>query len=128
MTVNCDYCGAPAELVGGDVLYPHRSDLVGKKFWRCVPCGAYVGTHANSKTHEPLGRLANAELRKAKQAAHALFDPFWHSQGWKRRRAYSWLAEQMGKTRAEAHIGKFDVPECQKLIAILNEQKERIEA
>lgn len=63
MKVVCDYCGADAKLVTGDVIYPHRHDLRARRFWQCVPCDAYVGTHANSLNHHPLGRLANAELR-----------------------------------------------------------------
>ena len=44
-SVDCDYCQKPAELVTGATIYPHRNDLAHLRFWRCVPCEAYVGCH-----------------------------------------------------------------------------------
>ena len=69
-TVSCPYCNAPAELVRGDVIYRGRPELHAKRFWRCAPCGAHVGCHAPNRRFgydgtQPLGRLANASLRKA---------------------------------------------------------------
>ncbi|MFV9178163.1 zinc-finger-containing protein, partial [Serratia marcescens] len=43
--VTCDYCGKPAALVRGFVIYPHRKDLANGYYWSCDPCGAYVGCH-----------------------------------------------------------------------------------
>lgn len=40
--VECPYCKSAAELVGGDVIYPHLPWLHDKKFWMCAPCDAYV--------------------------------------------------------------------------------------
>lgn len=59
----CPYCGKDSVLVNGHVIYPHRPDLLEKKFYWCKPCDAYVGCHPG--TANPLGRLANAELRRA---------------------------------------------------------------
>jgi hypothetical protein len=114
--VVCPYCTKPAQLVGGDVMYPHRSDLHEKKFYRCLPCGAHVGCHDG--TVNPLGRLANAELRQWKQRAHAAFDPLWQGGKMKRRDAYQWLADGLGIPFAEAHIGMFDVATCQRVIGM----------
>lgn len=77
--VCCDYCGRPARLVGGAEVYPHRPDLSSKRFWLCRPCDAWVGCHPKAEPRRgglgdgtvPLGRLANADLRRAKQRAHA---------------------------------------------------------
>lgn len=55
MTVKCDYCGKDAELVTGDVIYPHRSDLAPLKFWRCEDCEAYVGCHKQHPKWSPNG-------------------------------------------------------------------------
>lgn len=118
-SVTCDYCGQPAELVGGLVIYPHRHDLRNAKFWRCEPCGAYVGTHANSRKHVPFGRLAKPELRALKQQVHAAFDPLWQGRETSRSSAYGWLAEAMGIPHGECHIGKFDEQRCRDALVVL---------
>ena len=116
---DCPYCGNPSEMVTGQIIYPHRNDLYGKKFYRCKPCGAYVGCHPG--TDKPLGRLANAELRRAKSAAHAIFDPLWKNGSIKRAAAYKWLAENIGIDRKECHIGMFDVELCKRVVRICKE-------
>lgn len=110
MTVRCDYCGKEATLVTGMELYPHRPDLYYKPFWTCAPCEAWVGCHPN--TDQPLGRLANAELRKAKMAVHRKFDPVWKSRTVSRTKAYERLARAMGLTAEQCHIGMFDLEQC----------------
>lgn len=117
--VVCPYCRRAAELVTGAVIYPHRGELSKKWFWRCEPCDAYVGTHVNSHRHHPLGRLANAELRKLKQRVHAIFDPVWKKGGIDRKEAYKRLAERMGIPRADCHIGMFDEAQCRQALVIL---------
>lgn len=114
--MKCPYCGNEAELTTGSKVYPRRPDLASLKIWACMPCDAWVGTHKNSPTNAPLGRLANAELRKAKMAAHAAFDPYWKSGHVTRQKAYKMLAERMGLSKAEAHIGMFDVNQCRKVV------------
>ena len=116
--MKCDYCGNSAALVDGSVIYPHRPDLYHKWFYRCEPCGAFVGCHPNTKS--ALGRLANAELRKAKMAAHAAFDPIWKSGKKRRGSAYAWLADQLGIKQQDCHIGMFDVATCKRVIEICN--------
>lgn len=68
----CPYCGNPSRLVDSIEVYGNRS--YGMMYLcKCVPGWAYVGCHKG--TTVPLGRLADAELRAAKRAAHAAFDP-----------------------------------------------------
>jgi hypothetical protein len=113
-----------ATLVGGDVIYPHRADLATLKFWRC-PCGAYTGTHKNSKTHKPKGGLAHEPLRKARIAAHEAFDKRWRREPFGRRkhtaesrsRAYAWLREQLGMDR-NPHIGFMDEAQCARVVEV----------
>jgi len=126
----CPYCQKAADLVGGDVLYPQRPDLAALKFWRCEPCMAHVGCHkagawmvvAGKKIISdgtlPMGRLANAELRSAKQAAHAAFDPIWKSGFLSRRAAYTWLADVLGIPFDQCHIGEFDLQRCRQVVGI----------
>lgn len=114
--VNCDYCSKAAQLVTGDVIYPHRQDLYSLKFYLCNSCNAYVGCHKNSDG-APLGRLANAELRKAKSAAHAAFDPIWKSGKMTRNKAYELLAKSLRLDKKHCHIGMFDIETCEEVIA-----------
>lgn len=115
----CPYCDEISERVTGDVIYPHRRDLYQKNFYLCRPCDAYVGCHPGSDV--PLGRLANAELRKAKSAAHAAFDPKWKSGKLKRKNAYAWLADKLGIPRNDCHIGMFDVKKCREVVMACRE-------
>ena len=121
MTPVCPYCGKPSALVGGDTVYPHRPDLNEKNFYLCYPCNARVGCHPG--TTKPLGRLANAELRVAKIAAHAAFDPMWRDGSRKRKAAYKWLAEQLGVDVNACHIGEFDVETCRRVVEACKKQK-----
>lgn len=115
--VTCPYCQKAAEHVKGRTLYPTRLELAYKDFWRCAPCKAWVGCHA--RTTHPLGRLANAQLRKAKQAAHAALDPLWLSgpKG-KRSLVYKRLAAAMGLPESECHIGMFDIEQCERVVKL----------
>ena len=116
MIVICPYCNQPAQLVGGDVIYPHLPWLHGKMFYSCVPCGAYVGCHDG--TTQPLGCLANAQLRVAKMAAHTAFDPLWKSHRLTRTAAYRWLARELGIEVGDCHIGMFDVEQCRRVVEV----------
>lgn len=118
--VMCPYCGGKSALVGGNVIYPHRPDLHMLKFWQCAPCDAYVGCHKPNPRMgfdgtQPLGRLANAELRQAKSEAHDSFDWIWQDGHMKRKAAYAWLAKELGIPVERCHIGEFDVDMCQRV-------------
>lgn len=125
MRVICPYCDRDAKLVTGNVIYPHRADLQHLKFWHCSPCDAYVGCHkagmGQGDGTRPLGRLANAQLRKAKQAAHAAFDPLWKSGRMSRKEAYIWLAGAIGVSHANCHIGMFDIDACKAVKAAVEQ-------
>ena len=121
MNVSCPYCHKAAERVGGNTIYPHRPDLTHKAFWRCAPCKAWVGCHP--ETTKPLGRLANTELRREKQRAHAAFDPIWRSKEMSRKAAYRWLAEAIGASEANCHIGMMDVLACKAVVSAVTNRK-----
>jgi hypothetical protein len=112
--MTCNYCGAVADLVSGEVIYPHRHCLWGKMFWRCEPCKAWVGCHPGTIT--PLGTLANAELRHMRNRAHEAFDPIWDSGQLARTQAYHWLANRMGMRKEDVRIGQFNLAQCQRVI------------
>ncbi|MBK8583262.1 MAG: hypothetical protein IPL86_16035 [Flavobacteriales bacterium] len=122
--LNCQYCGRAAKLVRGVTLYPGHPETHDKYFWRCAPCGAHVGCHPRNKNTKgkpndgkiPLGSLANKELRRARNRAHAMFDPLWRKGKMKRGEAYSWLRETLGISKEACHIGRFDVELCNRTV------------
>lgn len=120
----CPYCGNPAHPATGADIYPHREDLHQRKFWRCEPCKAYVGCHIT--TGEPFGTLANARLRKLRNALHRVFDAHWlgFKYGERRKiartRAYQVLAAHMGIPFEDCHIGMFDEIQCQRAMNLCN--------
>jgi hypothetical protein len=132
MTKICRYCQQEAPLLR------HRQK--GYPYWKdygptyvCVPCGAWVGCHEG--TTNALGGLANAELREAKIAAHAAFDPLWQakirrdecSKAKARKAGYKWLSEQLGIPFERTHIGYMSLEECRKVVEVckaISTQKE----
>lgn len=116
--VYCDYCGRETEYVDSKVIYGKSYG----KIYLCRSCMAYVGVHKG--TDKPLGRLANAELRNWKKAAHAVFDPLWKYGRFRghRNAAYAWLAQKMGLPVEKTHIGMFDVGQCRKAIEIIEKE------
>ena len=124
----CPYCGKIPLLVDSKEIYHGRSYGM---IWLCRPCNAYVGTHKDSKDHKPLGRLANAELRKWKVITHDVFDKIWqkildekkYSKHIARNYAYKWLSEKMYLDLSDCHIGMFDVPQCKKVVEICSSTK-----
>lgn len=128
--VTCQYCNQPAKLVTGKVVYPHRSDLWSNKLWYCETDLAWVGCHPGNPTNEPLGILADAELRRLKMRVHALFDPLWGRfkgstlpskppfKG-NRSAAYHWLSGALGIPGEQCHVGMFTNERCKEALRVL---------
>lgn len=118
----CPYCGGATRLVDSAVIYGRSYGQA----WVCErypECDAYVGCHKG--TDKPLGRLANAALRQAKQQAHAAFDPLWQSGAMTRAAAYEWLAAQVGVDVEDCHIGFFDLAQCARVVMVCPDIEER---
>lgn len=115
MKVVCPYCGNRAKLVSSFEIYGAAAKDYGM-FWQCWPCDAYVGTHKNSAVHMPLGRLANKDLREWRRRAHSAFDPLWKSGRMKRKDAYALMCTALEIQPHQAHIGKFNVVDCKRLV------------
>lgn len=125
MSVTCPYCGDPAKLVSGDVVYPRNTGLKSKNFWMCAPCGAYVGCHPRSKSGKglgdgitALGMPANKALRSKRSQCHDLFDPEWKIGDKSRNHAYADLAKSLGIAGKDCHIGMFDMETCNRVIKL----------
>jgi len=129
MTVTCPYCGGDAELVDSAEVYDGRSY---GPIYLCRPCQAWVGVHkAGPLKWEPLGRLADAELRQWKRRAHDAFDVLWkakmatgYSKGIARRLGYRWLADTLGIEEHRCHIGMFDVDQCRRVVEVCSRRGE----
>lgn len=83
-------------------------------FYQCQNCNARVGCHKG--TTRPLGNLANEVLRLKRMETHRVYDAFWERRGMTRTQAYKWLAEQLQLTEGQAHIGSFEMDQCQMVI------------
>ena len=113
--VICPYCQQPAVLQSSKKVY-NGQDY--GPIWHCQPCGAWVGCHPG--TNNPLGSLANAELRRWRWRAHLHFDTLWKNKGiMTRTQAYEWLQNITRLSPEEAHIGKFDARECKRLVGVM---------
>lgn len=119
--IYCPTCNRDAELVGGDVIYPHREDLHHKQFWKCPEHDAYVGCHPG--TNKPLGRLADAATRRLKLNAHAAFDPLWKTKRMTRSGAYSWLAGKLGISPGACHMGSMSDDNLRRVVVVCQEFK-----
>lgn len=112
----CPYCGSAAVCIDSAEIY--RGHSYGW-MWKCSTCpDVYVSCHKG--TRKPLGRMANAELRAAKVAAHTAFDRLWKSGVMSRTDAYHWLTDALGLD-TQAHIGEMDIELCGRVVEVCRE-------
>ena len=95
-------------------------------FYGCAAYPTCKATHgAHKATGEPLGIPADEPTKVERMAAHALFDRLWQGgrahRKMNRYKAYGWMAAVMGLTRDEAHIGRFNAEQCQRLRVLVVE-------
>ncbi len=104
-TIFCVECNKEviAVRVTGDIIYPHRRDLHLKRFFKCLDCDNYVGTHRDSG--KPLGVIPSKELRKQRMKIHELIDPVWKNGTMKRGEMYQKIKEFLGY---EFHTAEID--------------------
>lgn len=114
--IKCENCKKEinANLIKGDVIYPHRPDLYSLYFWQCPICKNYVGTHKNSNKHAPLGTIPYQELKQARIKAHYYIDRLWKEKLYKRPEVYKLISDYMG---FHYHNGcTRSVEECEKAL------------
>ena len=117
MTETCHYCGGPIRLVPAEIVYgasTERLGLAGEKLYQCQNCNARVGCHRG--TTRPLGSVANEMLRLKRKETHEVFDGWWKEHHMSRTQAYKLLAHKLGIFSDQAHIGSFDMDQCQRVI------------
>lgn len=92
----CKRC-VKARLTDGSEIYPHRVDLGKLPFWKCDKCGNHVGCHHKTETPtQPLGVIANKEIRDVRQHLHALIDPIWKGGYLTRKELYRRIGQTLG--------------------------------
>lgn len=91
------------------------------RFWWCSGHPECPTTRRARDDGSPVGpfNTADAATRQWRQQAHAVFDPLWQGGGMPRDTAYAWLARTMRLPVQEAHIGRFTIVQCRKLIGLV---------
>ena len=115
----CRYCGGVVRLVPARKIYgasTERLGLAGEKIYLCQNCNARVGCHKG--TTRALGNVANEVLRLKRMEAHRVFDALWKSGRMTRTGAYRWLAGELHLRPDRAHIGGFEMDQCQRVIEL----------
>lgn len=122
----CRYCGGVVHLVPAAKIYGFAAKRLGiekEKFYQCQNCNARVGCHKGSM--RPLGNLANEVLRLKRMETHQVFDAFWKAQGMSRTQGYKWMAKKLKLPEDLAHIGGFEMDQCQKLINLCEKEQKK---
>lgn len=122
-------------ICSGNVIFTSNADIYGREYgsgkcYRCLNCGAYVGTH-KPRPREALGLLADKNMRRGKMMCHDVFDSKWRGKPKSRKKRndlYIWLAKQLSIPVEECHFGYFDLQMLREaykiLIKIKNEDLE----
>lgn len=127
MKIYCCECKTDIEarLTDGKEIYPHRKDLKSIPFWKCDACDNFVGCHhKTSNPTQPLGCIANSEIKNARIHIHSLLDSFWRGyQNWKLKRndIYNKLSEFLGERYHTANLR--DIETCRKVYKFLLDYK-----
>lgn len=104
--VRCPYCNELASLRPTRVSKGIRFDAK----WVCEPCDAYCPVG---------GTMANGVLRAMRIQLHKVFDCHWKFTHRSRSACYAALAEAMDITKAECHIGRFSIEQCEEAYGII---------
>ena len=114
MNINCGDCGAKMLLKKGEFGL----------FYGCIRYPVCKGVHgAHQNSGKPLGIPANRETIEWRKRAHAVLDPYVAKWFKNRREGYVFLQNIMGLNASEAHIGKFNIEQCKKLITLIEDSE-----
>ena len=95
--IHCPYCGSLATLRPASVIHGLSDISAGTYLYVCrrwPACDAYVT--ADRRTKQPLGTLANGDLRHKRILAHHALHSVQAQLGMNRDQSYRWLQTQMG--------------------------------
>lgn len=118
LTIECPYCKGDAVFMTSSA-HVYRQDY--GPIYDCRACDAYVGAYADGTSK---GTPANKELRAARRQAHNAFDPLWlgvSDRRGARTKLYCRLAAVMKVPASNAHIGHFNLEQCEHLLELINQ-------
>lgn len=111
--LDCPDCGAMLVLV----------EFRGKPLYKCIRANqtACQGTHGAHIDGAPMGVPAHWTVRAKRRKAHSVFDLLWNGPESKMSRgaAYRWLQGAMNMTEHDAHISRFDIAQCERVLALV---------
>lgn|SRR5574338_38327 len=112
--LKCGECGAPMQI--------RTAKKFPGPFYGCTRFPECRGTHGAHRDGRPFGIPANKATKLARMRAHRIFDIIWKERTMSRAEAYAWMRRKMKLTDAEAHIGMFNLEQCEALIAHVREK------
>lgn len=113
--VVCPYCGKHADLMSNGIFRGGNATGV---VWACLPCDARVGVVKKDAGFNPLGRLANEELRALKKKTYVAFEQVSAVTGMSRTAVYRLVEAEADIPRRECQLGMFDLTRCQQALDI----------
>lgn len=119
MQIKCPYCGSkavyrPASMVYGKLTKDRDAHLYVCSRWPA--CDSYVNAH--KKSRQPMGTLANGNLRHQRIMAHKALSDLQKYRGMDTWAAYLWLQMNLNLSPEQTHIGMFSEEMCGRVISI----------
>lgn len=91
-------------------------------FYGCQRFPECKGTHCAHQDGSPMGTPADTGTKKLRIKAHRVFDRIWQDKLMTRKDAYAWMQKTMKLSKTEAHISRFDVKACEKLVKLVQKK------
>jgi hypothetical protein len=111
----CRYCRSPVHLVSAEKVFPGTN--LSANLYFCEGCGARVGVHEG--TGEPVGYLADAELRRWRRVLHQALDPLRREARWYPEPVHELIQDALDVPEERAHVAMLSIREIKNMIVWL---------